>query len=196
MSGWGTADTGGTWTRATGTAGNFSVSEGRGRHAITASGTTESRLGEVSAGDVDATVSVGVSRLPDAGFVWSILGARVSGSDHYASRLRFNPDGTVGVHLVRSGTPVVGANVVPGLSVAPGDRLMVRLQVTGTAPATVRTKVWPVGSAEPSGWTYELSDSTAANQLPGGVMLRGYGSSTIGATPVEVSYDDLKVIEP
>ncbi|WP_328532269.1 hypothetical protein OG984_14595 [Nocardioides sp. NBC_00368] len=195
-SGWGTADTGGTWTRTTGTAGNFSVSEGRGRHAVTASGTTESRLQEVSAGDVDATVSVGVSRLPDAGYVWSILGARVSGADHYASRLRFNPDGTVGLHLVRSGTPVVGANVVPGLSVAPGDRLKVRLQVTGTAPTTVRAKVWPAGSTEPSGWTYELSDSTVANQLPGGVMLRGFGSSTIGTTPVEVSYDDLKVIEP
>ncbi|MFE6646188.1 hypothetical protein ACFVJS_06490 [Nocardioides sp. NPDC057772] len=195
-SGWGTADTGGAWARTAGTAGSFSVSEGRGRHAIAPGATTESRLQEVSAGDVDATVSVGVSRLPDAGFVWSILGARVSGSDHYASRLRFNPDGTVGIHLVRSGSPVVGANAVPGLSVAPGDRLKVRLQVTGTAPATVRTKVWPAGSAEPSGWTYEFSDSTAANQLPGGVMLRGYGSSTIGATPVEVSYDDLKVIEP
>ncbi|MGY0389316.1 hypothetical protein ACWZJV_20305 [Nocardioides sp. WG-D5] len=195
-SGWGTADTGGTWTRTTGTAGNFSVSDGRGRHAVTASGTTESRLQEVSAGDVDATVSVGVSRLPDAGYVWSILGARVSGTDHYASRLRFNPDGTVGLHLVRSGTPVVGANVVPGLSVAAGDRLKVRLQVTGTAPTTARAKVWPAGSAEPSGWTYELSDSTAANQVPGGVMLRGFGSSTIGTTPVEVSYDDLKVIEP
>ncbi|MEU6138428.1 hypothetical protein [Nocardioides sp. NPDC047086] len=195
-SGWGTADTGGTWTRSTGTAGNFSVSEGRGRHAVTPGGTTESRLGDVSATDVDATVSVGVSRLPDAGYVWSILGARVSGTDHYASRLRFNPDGTVGLHLVRSGTPVVGANAVPGLSVAPGDRLKVRLQVTGTAPATVRTKVWPAGSAEPSGWTYELTDSTAANQVAGGVMLRGFGSSTIGTTPVVVSYDDLKVIEP
>jgi hypothetical protein len=195
-SGWGTAETGGTWTRSAGVAGSLSVSEGRGRHATTPGATTESRLETVSAGDVDATVSVGVSRLPDAGFVWSILGVRVSGSDHYASRLRFNPDGTVGVHLVRSGTPVVGANVVPGLSVAPGERLMVRLQVTGTAPSTVRTKVWPVGSAEPSGWTYELSDSTAANQLPGGVMVRGYGSSAIGATPVEVSYDDLRVIEP
>ncbi|NGN93058.1 hypothetical protein G5C66_09960 [Nocardioides sp. KC13] len=195
-SGWGMAETGGAWTRTTGTAGSFSVSEGRGRHAIAPGATTESRLQEVSVTDVDATVSVGVSRLPDAGYVWSVLGARVSGSDHYASRLRYNPDGTVGVHLVRSGTPVVGTNVVPGLSVAAGDRLMVRLQVAGTAPATVRTKVWPAGSAEPSGWTYEMSDSTPANQAPGGVMLRGFGSSTIGATPVEVGYDDLKVIEP
>ncbi|MFD7078183.1 hypothetical protein ACFV9G_28515 [Nocardioides sp. NPDC059952] len=194
-SGWGTADAGGTWTRSTGTAGNFSVSEGRGWHSVTPGGTTESRLGEVSATDVDATVSVGVDRLPDAGYVWSILGARVSGADHYASRLRFNPDGTVGLHLVRSGTPVVGANAVAGLSVAPGDRLMVRLQVTGTSPATVRTKVWPAGSEEPSGWTYELSDSTAANQAAGGVMLRSFGSSTIGTTPVRVGYDDLSVAE-
>ncbi|MEI7057878.1 hypothetical protein WBG06_18785 [Nocardioides sp. CCNWLW239] len=195
-SGWGTADAGGTWTRSTGTAANFSVADGRGQHSVVPGGTTDSRLAEVSATDVDATVSVAVDRLPDAGYVWSILGARVSGADHYASRLRFNPDGTVGVHLVRSGTPVVGANVVQGLSVAAGDRLMVRLQVTGIAPATVRTKVWPAGSAEPSGWTYELTDSTAANQVPGGVMLRGFGSSTIGTTPVRVSYDDLKVVEP
>ncbi|MET8523592.1 hypothetical protein [Nocardioides sp. NPDC004968] len=194
-SGWGTAETGGTWAR-TGTAGNFSVSEGRGWHSVTPGGTTESRLEEVSATDVDATVSVAASRLPDAGYVWSILGARVSGINHYASRLRFNPDGTVGLHLVRSGTPVVGANAVPGLSVTGGDRLTVRLQVTGTAPATVRTKVWPAGSAEPSGWTYELSDSTLANQVAGGVMLRSFGASTIGTTPVSVGYDDLKVIEP
>ena len=195
-SGWGTAETGGTWTRTTGTAGNFSVSEGRGWHSVTPGGTTESRLEEVSATDVDATVSVGASRLPDAGYVWSIFGARVSGTNHYASRLRFNPDGTVGIHLVRSGTPVVGANVVPGLSVAAGDRLKVRLQVTGTAPTTARAKVWPAGSAEPSGWTYELSDSTLANQVAGGVMLRSFGASTIGTTPVLVGYDDLKGIEP
>ncbi|TQL69955.1 hypothetical protein FB381_3878 [Nocardioides albertanoniae] len=195
-SGWGSADAGGAWTRSSGTASSFSVADGRGRHAVTPGGTAESRLADASGRDVDATVSVGVSRLPDAGYVWSILGARVSGSTHYASRLRFNPDGTVGLHLVRSGTPVVGANAVPGLSVAAGDRLMVRLQVTGTAPATVRTKVWPAGSSEPSAWTYELSDSTLANQIAGGVMLRSYGSSTIGATPVEVGYDDLSVVEP
>ncbi|GGR48645.1 hypothetical protein GCM10010197_13020 [Nocardioides luteus] len=194
-SGWGTADVGGTWAR-TGVAGSFSVSDGRGWHAVTPGGTTESRLEDPSERDVDATVSVAASRLPDAGYVWGILGARVSGSNHYASRLRFNPDGTVGVHLVRSGTPVVGANAVAGLSVAPGERLKVRLQVTGTSPTTVRTKVWPAGSAEPSGWTYELSDSTAANQVAGGVMLRGYGASTIGSTPVRLSWDDLSVMEP
>jgi len=65
------------------------------------------------------------------------------------------------------------------------------LQVTGTAPTTLRAKVWVAGQAEPGAWQLTGTDATAAMQVPGGIGIALYlgGSSTI--TPVTATFDDL-----
>ncbi|MBN1098038.1 hypothetical protein JKP76_19675 [Blastococcus sp. TML/C7B] len=68
-----------------------------------------------------------------------------------------------------------------------------RLQVVGTAPTTVRVKVWPAGSAEPTEWQRTATDSTAALQAPGGVGLTTYLSGSATNAPVALRMDDLAV---
>ena len=80
---------------------------------------------------------------------------------------------------------------MPGLTYAGGDQVRVRVQVTGTAPTTVRAKIWRVGTTEPVAWLVSATDSTAALQVPGGIGLVSYLSSTAPKAPLYARFDDL-----
>ncbi|WP_300681133.1 PKD domain-containing protein [Nocardioides sp.] len=190
--GWGTADNGGAWT-SVGTASRFSVAGGLGLQSLPAGITDESRLNAVAARDVDVTASVGLDKLPGSNYVFAYVGARQGSATGYAARVRFNPDGTVGVHLLADNTALVGASTVPGITVAAGERVQVRFQAQGTSPTTLRVKIWKAGTAEPSAWTYTRTDSTAADQVAGAISLKSY-SPTVGNSPIAVSWDDLAVV--
>jgi len=190
---WGPADVGGPWSML-GASSRFSVAGGTGIHTVPAGATVESQLASVSATDVDLTVSVGVDKLPASGYVFAWVGARVSGTTGYWSRVRINPDGTVGVHILRDATALVGSSTVSGLTYTAGDRLNVRFQAEGSSPTTLRVKVWRAGTTEPALWTYTRTDATAANQGAGAVSLRSYAPNT-GNNPIAVSYDELAVTQ-
>lgn len=191
--GWGNAVNGGAWT-STGTASRFSVAGGQGRHTLASGHTTESRLATVSARDVDITATVGLDKIPDANYVFLSIGARLNGTTGgYTGRLRVNADGTVGAHITVNGTPVVGANAVPGLTLAAGERMNVRFQTQGASATAVRLKVWKVGTTEPTAWTYTRNDSSAGNQVAGAVGLKSY-VGTVGNSPLVVSWDDYSVV--
>ena len=82
--------------------------------------------------------------------------------------------------------------VVPGVSIAAGDRLEVRVEVTGTSPTTLRAKAWEAGSPEPAGWQTTATDATASLQAPGGVGLSSFLHGTASNGPLTVGYDDLR----
>lgn len=191
--GWGSADVGGPWT-SIGTASRFSVAGGRALHSLPASATDESRLGQVAARNVDATVSAGVNALPSTGYVFAMLGSRISGPSSYWARLRINSDGTVGVHLLRDGTALTGTNAVAGLSITAADRVWVRFQTESTSDTatTLRVKVWKAGTTEPTAWTYTRSETTPENQVAGAVGVKSFAGN-VGNNPLTVSYDDLTV---
>ena len=67
--------------------------------------------------------------------------------------------------------------------------ISVRLQVIGTAPTTLRAKVWQGGGSEPQDWTLTASDSTADLQRPGSLGLTATRSGT--ADPLGLAVDDL-----
>jgi hypothetical protein len=81
---------------------------------------------------------------------------------------------------------------VPGLRVAAGQPLRVRLQVTGSSPTALRVKVWRATDPEPAAWLLQASDGTASLQVAGGLGLVSYLSSTATNAPVVVSFDDLR----
>jgi hypothetical protein len=85
---------------------------------------------------------------------------------------------------------------VPGLTVAAGDRLNVRMQTTGTSPTTLRAKVWKVGAVEPTDWTTSITDSSASLQGPGAVGLAAYLSGSATNAPVVASFDDFSAGRP
>ena len=51
---------------------------------------------------------------------------------------------------------------VPGLTYAPGEQLVIRMQVAGSSPTTLRAKVWKDGGAEPAACQVTATDTTAS----------------------------------
>ena len=90
---------------------------------------------------------------------------------------------------------IIDSSTVAGLTYRPGVRLVIRMQTVGTAPTTVRAKVWVAGSGAPDDWTVATTDSGVEGRSAGAVGLLTYvsGSSAAAAT---FRVDDLWVGEP
>ncbi len=191
-SGWGSADTGGSWTLVGGTGTAFSVSGGVGVVALAPGSTREARLTGVLGTSSVSAVSVSSDAIPSAGATsGTVIGRRV-GSSYYGARVRFEAGGVVRLYLLRDETSL-GSAVLSGAYTA-GRVVRVEVSVTGTSPTTIAAKIWYDGDAKPSDWTKQATDSTAAMQTDGYVGLRSALSST-AATGLNLSYDDYKVTD-
>jgi PKD repeat protein len=190
--GWGAADRGGDWQVA-GAAGRYSVDGGGGVHLVAAGGTTTSALPTPLGTTVDARVGVTPAQVPGGGGAFvHVQARRVSDILWLGARLRLQADGSVQLHVTRNGTPLAGG-VVAGLTYHAGDRLEVRVQVVGTAPATLQSKAWLAGTPEPAGWRAVTTDQTPELQAPGGFGLQTYLFGTATNGPLRIAYDDLSV---
>lgn len=192
--GWGNADLGGAWTLS-GSLSKYSVAGGRGVMTNGAGGSSTVGLPSVSRTETEVAVSIATDKASSAGTQFiSVLGRTFATNQDYRAKVQLNANGTVGLYLNRmqSTETVLASQAVPGLTYAVGDRLQVRLQVTGTSPTTLRAKVWKAGTPEPTAWQLTATDSTAAFQAPGAVGFYTYlaGSAT---GPVAFTVDDLWV---
>lgn len=200
--GLGAADTGGNWSLS-GSAANFSVSDGLGRIRIATAGSgSGATLGSVSQLNTDLTMSVATDKPATGnGLYISVRGRRVPAAGEYRANVRLKANGTVSLSLGRTNsaggeTSIQGETAVSGLSYAVGDRLNVRLQVTGQSPTTIRAKVWKVGTTEPTTWQRSVTDNTAGFQSSGSIGVLLYLSSSATNAPIEVSMDDLVAKTP
>jgi hypothetical protein len=187
--GWGAAQVGGVWSRL-GSAAQFSVDGAAGVQTPTSGATVTSSLASVSSSSTDLGVTVSADKVLTGGGAWVVVQGRTVGSGYYGTRVKFMADGSVQLHLMRSGTALQGGTV-SGLTYGAGDQLRVRLQVTGTSPTTVQAKVWRVGTSEPTAWTYTASDATAALQAPGAIAFVTYMPGSVTNLPVAIKFDDL-----
>jgi PKD repeat protein len=189
--GLGSAETGGTWT-TTGSTGNYSVTAGAANLRVNPGGRVNGYLSSVSSESTDFSVTTSLQQATTgAGTYVALIGRRVA-SDDYRARVKILANGTVQLQLLRGGT-TLQASTVAGLSYSTNDQLRVRLQVFGSAPTTIRAKVWPAGTEEPSAWKLSQTDTTAALQQPGSIGLAVYSSGSAVA-PMTVSFDDLQAI--
>lgn len=202
-SGLGTADAGGAWS-TTGTASAYSVAGGSGRLRMASPGITLNAYldgARQQAGDLRIDFAVDKAATGSGTFV-SVIGRRVAAVGAYQAKIVHRATGAVGISLVRvdasGGGEVVlqSAINVPGLTLAAGERLEVRLQVVGTSPTTLNLKVWKAGTPEPSAWQRTATDATVGLQASGGIGVRAYLSSTSTNAPVTVSFDDLVLTAP
>ena len=189
--GWGTADVGGDWTLR-GAASRFSVADGVGKLSMPAAQTLYADLNSVSATDARVDAVFSVDKLVEAQYV-SVVGRRV-GSNNYLVRLRLQADGGVKMYLLQDGNLIGGAYTVPDLTMVPGEQYALSMEVTGTAPTTLKAKVWPASQPEP-GWQREGTNSFAALQAPGAVSVFSFLPSTTLA-PVVVAFDKITVSVP
>jgi hypothetical protein len=117
-----------------------------------------------------------------------------SGSWEYRNTLTFN-DGLVKLSagkLQGSNTLVsIGTGItVPGLTHTAGSEWWYRVQTYGTTPTRIRSKVWLVGTSEPSTWYIDRTDSEVTLQASGAVGLKTSLSGTCTSAPLTVSFDD------
>jgi PKD repeat protein len=193
--GWGSADTGGAWT-SSGTATNFAVSGGRGTIRMGTPGAGPGvALTSVSSVDTDVRVRVGADKAATGGGTYFTVQPRLlANNDGYDADVRMLSTGGVSLILSRNVATTettLQTKTVPGLTVAPGQLVEVRVQATGTSPTTLRAKVWAVGTAEPTDWTASVTDTAAAVQAAGRIGLRVYLSGSATNAPVLGLFDDL-----
>jgi 3',5'-cyclic AMP phosphodiesterase CpdA len=192
--GWGTAETGGAWT--VGPMAQGAVSGGTGLLRMPAAGAgAGAYLAGASSSNTDLTATLSVDK-PATGsgtYVW-LRGRRVPGAGDYRAKLWWRPGNTVRVSLSRSDSAgvetAIGGSVMLAGGVTPGEQVRVRLQVTGTAPSTIKAKVWPASQSEPTAWTVSATDATASLQTAGYVGVMAYLSASATDAPVTVAVDD------
>lgn len=191
--GWGTADLGGAWTLR-GTASRFSVANGVGKIALPASAanTVYADLNGVSSTNTRIDAVFSVDSLVEGQYV-ALVGRRV-GSANYIARLRLQADGGVKLYLLQDGAASVAPVLQVPITIVPGEKYVVSMEVTGTSPTTVKAKVWKQSDPEPAAWQREGTNTLAALQAPGAVSVFAYVPST--PTGGGVSFDSITVKDP
>jgi hypothetical protein len=198
VNGWGAADVGGIWAPTI--AGDFSVAGSEGRMSVPLAGRSRTAtIGSlVTAADVLSTFSANKSPTGSGIYVGTI-GRRTAAGNEYRFRVRLRTTGEVAVSVTRvmSGAEatVTPEQVVPGLSSSAGSVFHVRFVVEGTSPTSLRGRVWADGSTEPSSWTVDTTDATAALQQSGSFGFSTYLSSTTTNAPVVVGVRDFTVTD-
>jgi PKD repeat protein len=199
-SGWGNADVGGAWTVSTGSA--FAVNGGVGTLSSNGGSGRSAYLRSVSSTTTDLTFTMASNKVvTGSGLYVSALGRFVAGAGDYRAVARFRSDGKVSVRLARlaadgTETPLVPDTLVNGLTYTASERVQMRVQVTGTSPTTVRTKLWKAGTAEPAAWAMTATDATAALQSAGYPGIVTYLSGSATNAPIVLSFDDLLATKP
>jgi hypothetical protein len=143
----------------------------------------------------DLTVTLAASRTPTGGGLYvSVAGRRVAGVGQYQAKVRWLAGGAVAVSLSRLDTGWAETVLAPeatlvGVRGTAGRQVRVRVQVEGSAPTTVRAKVWQATASEPTAWTRVATDTAANWQGAGGVGLGGYLSRS--SVPLSLRVDDV-----
>lgn len=194
--GWGSTPSGQAWQLTSG-ASAYSVSDGAGRIVAPIGSTRGVRL--PSAQLADATIATDLALSPAAsgsGTYVSVLG-RLGSAGSYRAKLRYLAGGGVNLFLIRhtGSETILATSTLPGLTVASGQYLRLRFELTGSSPTTLRAKLWRRDQAEPSSWTLTATDNTAGLQHTGSVGIDVYPSSS-ATSPSTVAFDSYAVTPP
>lgn len=196
--GWGSTNPGGTYTLVGGTAA-FDVDGHAGSMRLKVENATRSAyLNEVSAQDIEFSTRFSIDKLPGgASQIVYLVARHVASSTHYLGRARLGTDGTIRLVAMSevngTQTQIGGEKTVVGVAPAVNKQFWLKARVVGTNPTTLQLRLWADGQAEPTGWQYTATDSTAALQGPGAVGLRSYLGRGATNAPVSVGYHELEV---
>lgn len=192
--GWGSADTGGAWSRY-GTAALFSVSQGQATMRLATAGAgPRMALESVSSANSEASVKFTMDKVPNGGGAFISVGARTIGTSDYRAKVKIASSGQATLYLVRvvNNAETQLSSVVLGsaYTFTVGTTYNVKVQATGSSPTTVRAKVWKTTQTEPTAWQLSSTDNTSGLQQAGGVGLVSYISGTSTNMPVVVSFSE------
>lgn len=188
----GTAVLGGGWSQTAGV-GNVGVEDNAARLTSTAASQTRTAsLPAAMSDSTDLTASFRMEALPaSSGRLYVSALGRVIGSGDYRARWVIAQNGSVQAQIAKGGT-VIAWRDLTGLTLAAGTTYNVRVQAFGTAPTTLRSKVWVAGTAEPDEWQVSGTDASAELQAPGYVGVSTYTGGGFQALPYRVFFDDFQ----
>ena len=195
---WGAADIGGTWTR-TGAASTAAVADGTGQLTAAAAGSGPAiYLPAMDTSNTTGSIQVQLNKQPTGGGSYVSFSTRyLSNANQYYLKSQFTASGGIQMQLVRA---VEGVETVlatqnqSAFGYQAGDKVNLKLSITGKNPTVLAAKVWGQNDTEPANWQVNASDSASSLQTQGGVGLRLYLSGSSTNTPATASFDNLSVI--
>jgi hypothetical protein len=202
MNGWGSAPTGDSYAYNNDGSG-FSTDGRDGLMQLTTGQTSLQAGPAATVSNVDAVTAFQLSRRPKGGSIKVILVTRAASqgteADAYRSVVDISQSGTISYgfrRVVSSNNVALGPYAVAPFTFSPGGTYMMRTQVTGSAPTTLRIKVWRAGTVEPTSWGLVAIDSASALQSAGQVGLRSTtGTDTITNLPLTTSFDSVNMTD-
>lgn len=200
--GWGTADTGGSYTQ-NGTAGtwtNGSVG------ILQATATNQDKIASLNVSNLSSEgfFTFKTSKVPVGGAYYVREYARMSGSgvddDGYRVVVTINTDGSVDLNI-RKHTPGTGSWAQVGTVATPiasgfaaNHVYDVRFQVSGASPTALQAKLWDSTGSEPGTWAVSTSDGSTALQTTGSWLgLEEASGTNVTNAPYTVQFDDWSV---
>jgi hypothetical protein len=190
--GWGTSDTGQTWTANSA----MSVSSGTAKVALSGSGTNISYFlgaaGTPVAQDIDVVYSISISAVPVGGTWVSAAYLRyVDPNNFNRMHMEFRPDGTVSVKINVHGAGIstdVGESLATGATFTVGQKVWVRTQAIGPY---LRVKVWN-GAKTDEPLLFQVNAQSGAAR-GGGFGFLQWRPGVTNAGAITVTIDDLQV---
>ena len=190
--GWGTADTGQSWTNVGGAAADYSVTAGTGRHTVPANNVFHHNIVPSTTPDVDIRVDWSLPALPLTDSHYVFVMARYTDTTHfYFVRAQVMPAGTMQLSIrKRNGAEtLISTSLTLPFTFTPGAFYTLRFQVRGN---TMRTRMWPASVAEGDVWQLTASDNDLV--VAGSTGVRSLvGTASTSPLPVVFQFDNYQV---
>ncbi|WP_225811343.1 hypothetical protein [Streptomyces spinosus] len=194
-SGWGTSDSGTTWTTSGGTATDYSVGSGVGAHLLATVGLSRRSVIPATISDLDVYVSVTADQLATgAPLTGGLLARYVDSENLYSAQLQFTTANAVTLLVfkrVNSAETAFGTYTMPGVTFVAGTLYRLRFKVVGSL---LRAKVWAASDVETPEWQVTATDTELTAPAAVGVRSLSLAGST-NASPT-IRYDDFQVVSP
>lgn len=193
-SGWGTSDSGQTWTNSGGAAADYSVGSGVAAIAFATASVRKQTQAGPSYADVRVRAKIAPTVVATGGQIdQGITLRRDSGSDSaYEILLRFDTDSLVYLRInkVLSASATTLLTQATGIPYTAGSAFWLIADIVGS---DMRIKVWPTTGLEPIVWrTFTDSSVTAAGQI--GACCRVQAGNT--NVPFSPTWDEIELLSP
>ncbi|MEV0726001.1 hypothetical protein AB0I37_24885 [Micromonospora purpureochromogenes] len=195
-SSWGTADSGQVWATSGGSASDYSVDGGVGKHSLGTVNVLRHSL--IDIGSTDGTITVDITNplgAPTGAPVthWVVGRAADTGNYYYA---RLDIAQSTGVTTLILAKRVAGVTAGLTASIPVGVHLADTWRVTFDWQGSfLRAKAWtPAAVAEPD-WQVEATDTSLTTGTQAGVLARLESGNT-NTLPVVITYDNVVVSSP
>lgn len=192
--GWGTSDSGHTWSVAGANVNNFLTTLGVGRVVHSTVGTRLFTYTDASWSDVDLVGQITAPPLPSGAAIQAGYMLRANaGNDFYCAMLNFGTDGQVHADIQKrvGGGSITTLGSTTDQSFSPGARKWVRFRAVGPS---LSVKLWDDGQTEPTGWGFSTTDTALTEGSIGthSVLLSG----NTNTRPVNIHFDNITMLDP